>query len=54
MEIEDFEINIMEDGRIIINYIGDDKRIDKCNSILDPKFPTNHLIRILLNKLGIK
>jgi hypothetical protein len=47
MELKDFVITENR-SKLEIKYIGEEKGIDRCISELSPKFPTYHLIKLLL------
>ncbi len=49
MEIGDFTIEETNKGERRRKQNGDDPKIDKCFCLLDPKFPTFHLVKQLLN-----
>lgn len=48
MELKDFIIT-KNKSKLEIKYIGEEKGIDKCVSELSPKFPTYHLVKLLLD-----
>ena len=47
--LKDFEITD-KNGTLRIKYTGDDPKMDKGVNILDSKFATYHLVKLLLNE----
>jgi hypothetical protein len=47
MNIEDFKLT-ETNGELRIEYVGNDPKMDKGINVLNPKFATYHLIKLLL------